>query len=253
MRHRVTGVLLGILLLLVVPSARAQTPPPEPYGALPDPRHLAWHEMEFYGFLHFTTNTFTGKEWGYGDESPEIFNPSEFDADQIVGVAADAGMTGLILTCKHHDGFCLWPSEYTDHDVASSPFRDGEGDVVREIADACARHGLRFGVYLSPWDRNHPDYGTPAYVEYYRNQLRELLTGYGEIFEVWWDGANGGDGYYGGARESRKIDRSTYYGWEETVAIVRELQPDAVIFSDAGDVRWVGNERGVAGDPCWAT
>lgn len=253
MRERLIGVLLGALLLVGSHGARAQTAPPEPYGALPDARHLAWHEMEFYGFLHFTTNTFTDKEWGYGDESPEVFNPTAFDADQIVGVAADAGMTGLILTCKHHDGFCLWPSAYTDHDIAASPFRGGEGDVVREIAEACARRGLKFGVYLSPWDRNHPDYGTPAYVEYYRNQLRELLTEYGDIFEVWWDGANGGDGYYGGARESRKIDRSTYYGWEETVAIVRELQPGAVIFSDAGDVRWVGNERGVAGDPCWAT
>jgi alpha-L-fucosidase len=234
-------------------GAAAQTPPPAPCGALPDQRHLLWHEMEFYGFLHFTTNTFTDKEWGYGDESPEIFNPTDFDADQIVGVAADAGMTGLILTCKHHDGFCLWPSEFTEHDVAASPWKDGRGDVVREIADACARRGLRFGVYLSPWDRNHPEYGRPAYIEYFRNQLRELLTNYGPVFEVWWDGANGGDGFYGGARETRTIDRSTYYDWDSTVRIVRDLQPDAVIFSDAGDVRWVGNERGVAGDPCWAT
>ncbi len=138
--------------------------------------------------------------------------------------------------------------------MKNSPWRDGKGDVVREIADACRRHGLRFGVYLSPWDRNHPDYGRPEYLDYYRNQLRELLTNYGPIFEVWFDGANGGDGYYGGAREKRTIDNRTYYDWENTWKIVRELQPDAVMFSDAGpDVRWVGNETGIAGDPCWAT
>ena len=240
---------IGLLHLV----SAAQTPPPEPYGALPDQRHLLWHQMEFYGFVHFTTNTFTDKEWGYGDESPEIFNPTEFDADQICGALAEAGMTGVIITAKHHDGFCLWPSEFTEHDVAASPWRDGKGDIVREFADAAARHNLKFGVYLSPWDRNHPEYGRPAYVDYYRNQLTELLTNYGPVFEVWWDGANGGDGYYGGARETRKIDRSTYYGWDQTIELVRRLQPDAVIFSDAGDVRWVGNERGIAGDPCWAT
>ena len=247
------GLATMAIIGAVATGGAGQTPPPQPYGALPEARHLLWHEMEFYGFLHFTTNTFTDKEWGYGDESPAIFNPTDFDADQIVSVAAEAGMTGLILPCKHHDGFCLWPSEFTEHDVAASPWKDGGGDVVREIADACARHDLKFGVYLSPWDRNHADYGGPEYVAYYRNQLRELLTNYGPIFEVWWDGANGGDGYYGGARESRTIDRSTYYGWDDTIELVRELQPDAVIFSDAGDVRWVGNEHGVAGDPCWAT
>jgi alpha-L-fucosidase len=210
--------------------------------------------MEFYGFLHFTVNTFTDKEWGYGDESPEIFAPTAFDADQIVETAAAGGMTGLILTCKHHDGFCLWPSRYTAHSVKSSPWRGGRGDVVRDISRACAHAGLKFGVYLSPWDRNHADYGRPPYVEYYRDQLRELLTEYGPIFEVWFDGANGGDGFYGGAREKRAIDRRTYYGWEETWDLVRRLQPDACMFSDVGpDVRWVGNEKGIAGDPCWHT
>jgi alpha-L-fucosidase len=163
-------------------------------------------------------------------------------------------MRGLILTAKHHDGFCLWPSKLTEHSVKNSPWRGGKGDVVREIGDACRRHGLAFGVYLSPWDRNHPEYGRPAYLDYYRGQLRELMTGYGPLFEVWFDGANGGDGYYGGAREKRTIDRRTYYDWESTRQIVRDLQPDAVMFSDAGpDVRWVGNEKGVAGDPSWAT
>jgi alpha-L-fucosidase len=228
--------------------------PPAPHGPVPGAAQLAWHETEFYGFIHFTINTFTDKEWGYGDESPALFNPTEFDADQIVTTSKDAGMEALILTCKHHDGFCLWPSEFTEHDIAASPYQDGQGDIVREIADACARHGLKFGVYLSPWDRNHPEYGRPGYVTYFRNQLRELLTNYGDIFEVWFDGANGGDGYYGGANETRTIDRTTYYGWEETYALVRELQPGAVMFSDVGpDIRWVGNESGYAGDPCWAT
>lgn len=227
---------------------------PASFGPVPSPRQLAHHKREFYGFVHFTTNTFTGKEWGFGDESPEIFNPSDFDADQIVSVAADAGMTGLILTCKHHDGFCLWPSKYTEHSVKNSPWRDGKGDVVREISDACRRHGIGFGVYLSPWDRNHPEYARPAYIEYFKNQLHELTTEYGEIFEVWFDGANGGDGYYGGANETRSIDRTTYYDWDNTREIVRKNQPNAVMFSDAGpDIRWVGNEKGIAGDPCWST
>jgi hypothetical protein len=244
----------GLFGVRVVRRTGPAPDPPEPYGALPSDRQLDWHDLELYGFLHFTVNTFTDKEWGFGDESPSIFEPTDFDADQMARVAAEGGLKGLILTAKHHDGFCLWPSAYTDHSVAASPWRDGEGDVVREVAEACRRHGLEFGVYLSPWDRNHPDYGSPAYVEYYRNQLRELLTEYGEIFEVWFDGANGGDGYYGGANETRHVDKHGYYGWDETWGLIRELQPGAVIFSDIGpDVRWVGNESGVAGDPCWAT
>lgn len=227
---------------------------PKPYGPVPSTRQLRWHELEFYGFLHFTVNTFTDKEWGYGDESPAIFNPTDFSAEQIVTTAQAAGMKGLILTAKHHDGFCLWPSKYTEHSVKHSPWRGGHGDVVKEISQACRRHGLKFGIYLSPWDRNHKDYGKPEYLTYYRNQLSELLTNYGPVFEVFLDGANGGDGYYGGARETRRIDREAYYDWQTTWNLIRKLQPNANIFSDAGpDVRWVGNERGIAGETCWAT
>jgi alpha-L-fucosidase len=244
---------VGVLAAVAIEPAAALQPP-QPYGPLPAPRQLRWHELELYGFLHFTVNTFTNKEWGAGDESPTVFNPTDFDADQIVRTAQAAGLRGLILTAKHHDGFCLWPSKYTEHSVKNSPWKAGRGDVVREISDACRRHGVQFGVYLSPWDRHHQDYGRPEYLVYYRNQLRELLTGYGPIFEIFFDGANGGDGYYGGAREMRRIDNKTYYDWPATWQMVRELQPDTCLFSDAGpDVRWVGNERGIAGDPCWAT
>jgi len=221
---------------------------------VPSERQLAWHARPLYGFLHFTVNTFTDKEWGYGDEDPGIFHPAGFDADQMAEAAASGGLAGLILTCKHHDGFCLWPSRYTEHSVKHGGWRDGRCDVVKEVSEACRRRGLHFGVYLSPWDRNHAAYGAPAYVAYYRNQLRELLSDYGPLCEVWFDGANGGDGYYGGAREKRLIDRRTYYGWEETWRLVRDLQPGACIFGDGGpDVRWVGNEDGEAGETCWAT
>ncbi|MBP7937766.1 MAG: alpha-L-fucosidase [Phycisphaerae bacterium] len=242
------------VLVCALPLGATDPATPAPFGPLPSERQLRWHDMEFYGFLHFTVNTFTDREWGNGDESEKVFNPTAFDADQIASVAGKAGMKGLILTCKHHDGFCLWPSRYTEHSVKNSPWKNGKGDVVREISDACRRHGLGFGVYLSPWDRNHKDYARPEYLTYYRNQLRELLTNYGEVFTVWFDGANGGSGYYGGARETRRIDNRTYYDWPNTWKIVRDIMPMAVMFSDAGpDTRWVGNEAGKAGDPCWAT
>ncbi len=231
---------------------KKSVPPPPPCGAVPSERQLAWQRLQFYGFIHFTTNAFTDKEWGFGDEKPSIFNPSALDARQWASVAKQAGMRGLILTCKHHDGFCLWPSKHTAHSVKNSPWRGGKGDVVRELCDACAEVGIKFGVYLSPWDRNHAEYGRPEYLTYYRAQLRELLTQYGELFEVWFDGANGGDGWYGGANERRSIDNSTYYDWPNTCAIVRELQPGASMFSDAGpDIRWVGNESGFASETTW--
>ena len=234
--------------------AWASASPLTPYGATPSPRQLAWQRMEANAFVHFTVDTFTDREWGSGEEQPAVFNPTDFSADQIVGAVKAAGVKGVIVTAKHHDGFCLWPSAFTEHSVKNSPYKGGKGDIVGEMAAAARRAGLKFGVYLSPWDRNRADYATPAYVDVYRAQLTELLTQYGPIFEVWFDGANGGDGYYGGARETRHIDASTYYGWPTTVALVHRLQPGAVTFGPEGtDIRWVGNEQGIAGDPCWAT
>jgi alpha-L-fucosidase len=245
-------LILIALSLIFTLSSCDNTPPPEAVGPLPSERQLGWHELQFYAFVHFNMNTFTDMEWGFGSESPRLFNPTELDCRQWARVCKDAGMKGIILTAKHHDGFCLWPSEYTEHSVKNSPWKDGQGDVVRELADACKEYGLKLGIYLSPWDRNHADYGKPEYITYFRNQLTELLTNYGDVFEVWFDGANGGTGHYGGANEQRKIDNKTYYDWENTRKIVRELQPNAVMFSDAGpDVRWVGNEAGWAGETNW--
>lgn len=228
---------------------------PAPYGPIPTKAQLNWHEMEMYCLVHFTPTTFQNKEWGFGDAPADLFNPMQFDAGQIAEAAKSAGFKGLIAVAKHHDGFCLWPTKTTDYHIGNSPWRDGKGDMVKEFELAAREQGLQFGVYVSAWDRNHPDYGNEKYAEAYREQLRELYSGYGELFISWHDGANGGDGYYGGANEMRRIDRSTYYEWEEkTWPITRKLQPTAVIFSDVGpDVRWVGTEDGIAPETCWAT
>jgi alpha-L-fucosidase len=239
-----------IISLLVFSCSK---PPPPPVQPVPSERQLAWQEMEYYAFIHFNMNTFSNMEWGFGDEKPEQFNPSELDCRQWAKVCRDAGMKGIIITAKHHDGFCLWPSVYTEHSVKNSNWRNGQGDVIRELSEACKEYGLKMGVYLSPWDRNHADYGQAEYITYFRNQLTELLTNYGEVFEVWFDGANGGTGYYGGANEERRVDKRTYYDWENTYKLIRKLQPNAVIFSDAGpDVRWVGNEHGYAYPTTWS-
>lgn len=240
-------------LALGLSYCQEKAPAPELVLPVPNERQIAWQELQYYGFVHFNMNTFSDREWGFGDEKPEQFNPTELDAKQWARIAKEAGMKGLIITAKHHDGFVLWPSAYTEHSVKNSPWRDGKGDLIKEFADACRAEGLKVGIYYSPWDRNHPDYGKPEYVTYMRNQLTELLTNYGEIYEIWFDGANGGTGWYGGANEERKVDKFTYYDWPTTVDLVRKLQPNAMLFSDAGpDVRWVGNEHGFAYETTWS-
>jgi len=199
---------------------------------------------EIIGIVHWGLNTFTDKEWGYGDEKPEWLDPSAFDADQIVGAAKAGGIGGLVVVAKHHDGFCLWPTKTTQHNITKSPFRGGKGDYVREMEQACRRAGVRFGVYCSPWDRNSAHYATERYVEIYHAQLRELLGGaYGEIFEMWFDGANGGDGHYGGARERRKIG-DNYYRFDKIRELVYGLQPKTCTFG-LEEFSWPGNEQGL--------
>jgi alpha-L-fucosidase len=247
-------VWLFCLNMALVQSQSKQPAAPAPFGAIPTAAQLNWHEMEMNAFIHFTTNTFTDKEWGYGDEAPAIFNPTQLNTDQWASALQQAGFKTLILTCKHHDGFCLWPSAYTDHSLKNSPYKNGQGDIVKEASNSARKFNLKFGVYLSPWDRNRADYGTPSYISYYRNQLKELFTQYGPVFEMWFDGANGGDGYYGGAKEKRQINGAAYYDWPTTLNEIRKIQPNVIFFSDAGPgVRWVGNESGIAGTTNWNT
>ena len=248
-------VMVMMMVLWTAMTATAQNATINPCGPTPNANQLRWQDMEMYAFIHYSLNTYTDQEWGFGNEDPKLFNPSDLDCRQWARVCKQAGMKGIIFTAKHHCGFCMWPSAYTEYSVKNSPWKDGKGDVVRELAEACREEGLAFAVYLSPWDRNHPEYGRPAYVTYFRNQLRELLTNYGDIFEVWFDGANGGDGWYGGANETRRIDGKTYYGWAETFRMIRELQPRAVIWNDGGDrgdLRWVGTEAGNIGETNWS-
>ena len=242
------------LSFLICPLFVLAQKAPDPYGPLPARQQLTWHHTELYGLIHFTPTTFENKEWGYGDADPQLFNPTAFDAEQIIRAAKAGGLKGIILVAKHHDGFALWPTKTTDYNISKSPFRGGKGDMVKEIEQAARKNGLQFGVYCSPWDRNNASYGTADYLAIYQAQLKELYSGYGELFMSWHDGANGGDGYYGGAREKRSIDNTTYYDWKNTWRITRGMQPGASIFSDIGpDVRWVGNENGEAADTSWAT
>jgi alpha-L-fucosidase len=236
-------VVLAVAVGCAGPAENDPTPGPAPVAPVPTARQLAWQHLEYCAFVHFGMNTFTNREWGEGNEDPSLFAPDALDCRQWAKVFKEAGMQGVILTAKHHDGFCLWPSKFSPHTIAQSAWRGGKGDVVRELSDACREVGLRFGVYLSPWDRAHPDYGdSPRYNAAYRGMLEELLTNYGPIFEVWWDGACG-EGPNG------KKQQYDFDGWTE---LVRKLQPNAVIFSDVGpDVRWVGNENGFAGETCW--
>lgn len=206
----------------------------------PSARQLAWQATGSNAFVHFGMNTFSNREWGDGTEKPAAFAPTEFDANQWATTFRNAGMNGIVLTCKHHDGFCLWPSDTTDHDVAASPFRDGLGDVVAEVANACKQQGLKFGVYLSPWDRNQKTFGTKAYQAVFLAQLTELLSNYGELFEVWFDGAHS------------PPDDPSLFDWQAVFQLVRKLQPNAVIAITGPDVRWVGNEAGQTRESEWS-
>ena len=236
-------------LLSGVPDLKAQ----EAILPIPEPKQVEWQKMETYAFVHFGLNTFNDREWGYGDSDPKTFNPKKLDCEQWVQTFVKAGMKGVILTAKHHDGFCLWPTKLTEYCIRNTPYKEGKGDIVRELSDACKKYGIKFAVYLSPWDRHQANYGTPEYVDYFHKQLRELMTNYGEVFEVWFDGANGGDGWYGGAKDSRSIDRKNYYNYPKIYEILDELQPQAVVFSDGGPgCRWVGNESGFAGATNWS-
>jgi len=209
---------------------------------MPTKHQLSWHDKEFYLFAHFGPNTFTDKEWGEGTEPEDIFNPSQLDCRQWCRVAKAAGAKGIIITAKHHDGFCLWPSKFSRHTVRESKWKDGKGDVLKELSQACKEYGLKFGVYISPWDRNHPDYGTEKYNDVFVGMMKELFQNYGPIWELWWDGANGE-----GPNGKRQV-----YDWRRYENTVRQISPATVVFSDIGpDIRWVGNENGFAGDPNW--
>ncbi|MDR1817300.1 MAG: alpha-L-fucosidase [Puniceicoccales bacterium] len=233
-------------------AAAAAVAPPAPVPPLPTFAQQRWHETEIISIICHGLNPYTGKEWGYGNEPATLFNPPALNLAQIIGTLKSGEIKGVVLVAKHHDGFCLWPTKTTAHSIASSPWRGGRGDLVREYADAARSAGLLFGLYCSPWDRNHPEYGRPAYVAAFHEQLRELCENYGDLFEVWFDGANGGDGYYGGAKETRKIT-GDYYRWQRVFDIIRSRQPDAAIFGFGGDARWVGNELGYADPESWPT
>lgn len=227
--------------------------PPEPILPVPEPKQVEWQQMETYAFIHFGLNTFNDREWGYGDTDPKTFNPTNLDCEQWAQTLVKAGMKGVILTAKHHDGFCLWPFEGTDYSVKNSPWKNGQGNVVKELSEACKKYALKFAVYLSPWDRHQANYGTPEYLPYFYAQLHDLLTNYGPVFEVWFDGANGGDGWYGGAKDIRTIDRKNYYNYPRIYEMLDSIQPQAIIFSDGGPgCRWVGNEKGFAGATNWS-
>lgn len=243
-KKNVVSALLTLSMYALVLQACSTTPPPAAHGPVPTAAQLAWQQLEYYMFVHFSPNTFTDVEWGDGKEDPTVFNPTELDCRQWAATAKAAGMKGIVITAKHHDGFCLWPSNYSTHTVRESLWKDGKGDVLKELSEACREYGLKFGVYLSPWDRNHPEYGTPGYNEVFANTLAEVLTGYGDVFEQWFDGANG---------EGPNGKKQTY-DWDLFHEVVYSNQPNAVIFSDIGPgCRWMGNERGVMGETSWST
>jgi alpha-L-fucosidase len=247
MRRTTTLVIALIGLALASCTQR-----PERSYPIPTRQQLEWQQIETYAFIHFGLNTFNDMEWGYGNTPSHTFNPTQLDCEQWVLTLKACGMKGVILTAKHHDGFCLWPTETTDYCIKNTYYKGGEGDLVKELSEACKKHGLKFGLYLSPWDRHQSEYGYEGYVSVYHQQIEELVSNYGPLFEFWFDGANGGTGWYGGADEMRSIVAEHYYDYEKARAIVWKYSPEASIFGGTvPTLRWIGNEKGIADATQW--